>query len=370
MIELSQSLISGVVVDTADPQQMGRLKVWCPAIDGPAPDIELLPWATYITPFGGHAHSYQAGSRGSQAEGPVPYGFWAIPKIGAHVIVAGLYGDVHPRVYLGSTYRAHGNRGLPVGRNTAGAPVSDSEDPIEPQLSNLNAQFGGNLSASEARTRGAYERQVAQARTEKDGTEGYQERVANAEDKAGSLDPQTYCITTPGRHSIIFQDNPATARVRIKTADGSQIILDDANERIYISVARGNAYVELDRDGHVHVYSAQSISMSAGKDFNLQALGNINIAAGKNLNLSAGGHGRLSACSDVSISGDGGVNITSGATMNLLAAANLIETGAKIHLNGPTAATAPCADKPSIVPSHEPWTRPPSATPRGKNWKA
>ena len=33
------------------------------------------------------------------------------------------------------------------------------------------------------------------------------------------------------------------------------------------------------------------------------------------------------------------------------------------------AAKAECAGKPSITPNHEPWTRPDSAEPRGKNWK-
>ena len=55
--------------------------------------------------------------------------------------------------------------------------------------------------------------------------------------------------------------------------------------------------------------------------------------------------------------------------MNLLAAGNIIETGARIHLNGPKADSSKCPAPPSIVPNHEPWTRPASKMQRGPNWK-
>ena len=325
-------LVEGVVVDTSDPQEMGRMKVWCPAVDGDSPTIETLPWVLYVSPLAGQAHDYPAGGTGGKSTGPVSYGFFAVPKIGAQVLVAFLYGDFNQRVYMGSFFRDHGNRSLPAGRNAEGAAAtSDSFDPIEPTKSNLNAQFQGKLSDSIAQTRGVYERQVAQAADQKTNTEGYMDRVVEAgEEGAGSLDPQTYCITTPGRHSIIMQDHPKFARLRIKTAEGHQIIFDDANERIYVSTAHGKTWLELDQDGHVHLYGAESISMSAGGDFNLQALGNVNISAGKNLNLNAGGHGRLSACSDISLSGDGGVNLTSGSSFNILSAGTLLQTRSRI----------------------------------------
>lgn len=348
---------------------MGRLKVWCPAIDGDISRVNLqtLPWATYVSPLAGQTREYPAGSSGAKTGGLVSYGFWAVPKVGAKVVVGLLYGDANVRFYLGSFFGDHGNRSLPVGRNRpdmgAKVPVSDTFDPVQPQASNLSAQFSGKLDAPEARTRGAYERQVAQDKTIKDGAEGYQKSMVD-----GDLDPQTYCLTTPGRHSIIFQDHPTTARVRIKTAEGHQVILDDANERIYVSTAKGKTWVELDADGHVHVYGSSSVSVAAGKDINLTAGGSVNIAAGGNLNLSAGGSARISACADASVSG-GTVNISSGGGMNFLAASELLQTASMIHLNGPAAKEAPCAQAPSIVPQHEPWSRPASATKRGPNWK-
>ena len=178
----------------------------------------------------------------------------------------------------------------------------------------------------------------------------------------------TYCLTTPGRHAILFQDNPSNARVRIKSADGHQVIFDDANERIYISTAKGNTWFEMDSDGHVHMYGAASVSVSAGADFNVSAAGDINMIATGDVNIGAGGHARISACDDLSLSG-ATVNIESGDVFNILAAGNLIQTGSQIHLNGPKAASAPCAHTPSITPNHEPWERPATTGTRGPNWK-
>lgn len=363
-------LVEGVVVDTSDPQQDGRIKVWCPAVDGERNDstVANLPWIKLVSPYAGQTLDYPAGAEGAQTDGFMAYGFFAVPKMGATVVVGFLYGDTNKRVYMGSYWRDHGNRSLPTGRNRPDLgvtyPLSDTFDPVQPLLSNLNIQFNGNIDAPEARTRGAYERQVAQDKTIKDGAEGYQKSVTQAD-----LDSQTICLTTPGRHSLIFQDNPENSRVRLKTASGHQVIMDDANERIYISTAKGKSWVELDQDGHIHVYAEDSLSLSTGGDLNMTAAGSVNIHAGKNLNLAAGGHGRIVACSDLSFTGDGGVNITSGAKFDILASGQILQTGSSIHLNGPTASAGPCADRPNLVPTHEPWTRPTSTTTRNKHWK-
>jgi Type VI secretion system/phage-baseplate injector OB domain len=364
---MNYAFVDGVVVDTNDPQQDGRIRVWCPGIDGDSYVVDNLPWAKYVSQLAGQTRDYPAGSRSAETQGLMSYGFWAVPKVGATVVVGLLYNNKNKRFYLGSFFQDHGNRSLPTGRNRPDlgvtTPVSDTFDPVQPQTSNLQAQFQGNVNAPEARTRGAYERMVAQDKTIKDGTEGYYEGVVDK-----GLDPQTYCFTTPGRHSLIFQDNPENSRIRLKTADGHQIIFDDANERIYISTARGNSWVELDSDGHIHIHAGESLSMATGGDFNVTAAGSINMKAGGSFNVSASGSARVSACGDLSLNGNG-LNLESSGAMNFLAAGDLLQTGSSIHLNGPTAPSAPCAVSPSLIPAHEPWVRPMSKIERNRNWK-
>lgn len=366
-------LMEGVVVDTSDPQQMGRVKIWVPAIDGDLYNIVDLPWATYMTPLAGQTRDYPAGPMGVKTTGLVSYGWFSVPKSGALVIVGFLYGDVNRRVYMGSYFRDHGNRSLPVGRNRADlgkTPLSDTYDPVEPQSTNLSAQFAGKLDTSEAKTRGAYERAVAQDKTEKDGSEGYYPDAVTANDAHGPrYESQTHVLSTPGRHALIFQDSQRDGRVRVKTAAGHQIILDDANERIYVSTAKGRSWIELDQDGRVHVYAADSLSMSTGGDFNVTAVGNVNMSAGGDVNIQASGAMKLAGCGTANLSGDG-VNIESSSSFNILAAGTLLQTSPAIHLNGDAAASAECPEAPDTIPTHEPWTRGPSKGSRGPNWRA
>jgi len=366
-------IMEGVVVDTNDPQQMGRLKIWVPALDGDMYNIVDLPWAIYASPLAGQTLDYKAGPESSVTKGLVSYGFWAIPKTGALCLVNFLYGDPNRRVYAGSYFRDHGNRSLPNGRNRADlskTPISDTFNPIQPLTDNLAAQFNSKFDASEAKTRGVYERQVSQDKTIKDGVEGYQVNTANptGENNTPAYDPQTYSITTPGHHSIVFQDNPENGRVRIKTASGHQVILDDANERIYISTAKGASWLEMDQDGRIHVYSNASINFSCAGDFNVAAGGNFNVSAA-NVNIGASKNTKIGGCSSTHISG-GTMNLDSGGVFNILAAGSIIGSGSEIHLNGPKASSAACPSGPSVVPQHEPWVRAGSRIKRNVNWKA
>ena len=72
----------GTVVDTNDPQQMGRIRIVCAVLgEGMSSKIEDIPWAVYVSPFAGQT---EAGTRGTgpgeHSEGAVGYGFWARPK--------------------------------------------------------------------------------------------------------------------------------------------------------------------------------------------------------------------------------------------------------------------------------------------------
>jgi uncharacterized protein (DUF2345 family) len=335
-------IMEGQVVSVDDPDQMGRVKAWIPSLDGDNYDVEQLPWTSYAPLFGGFTVAYPAGGNPAAATNisETSYGMWAIPKLGSTVFIFCSHGDPAARFYFASSPRLHRNRSLPAGRNFDNSgnpgPFGDAQDtsgnfnPIQPAYNNLRTQFNGNVTASEAVTRGAYERQVAQANFNKDGSEGYSTNPADD----SYLDPQTYCIVTPGRHAFIIQDDPRMARMRLKTASGHQIIMDDANERIYISTALGNSWLEMDQDGHVNVFSTDSISVRTGKDFNVYADGNINMEAGKGVNIKANdGDIRaetseslqiqansnivMAACGYFDVGSDGKLHITSGDTLNI-----------------------------------------------------
>lgn len=414
-------IMEGQVVATDDPDQMGRVRVWIPALDGEDFVLENLPWTEYASPFLGFTVDYPAGGQKTANAANAAYGFWAIPKIGATVLVFCLNADPGARYYFACTPRLHKNRSLPAGRNADPSgmvgPFGDSWndngqfDKLQPAFDNLRAQFQNKLGSSQALTRGSYERQVAQPATDKDGSEGYS---ANPADPS-YLDPQTYCLVTPGRNAIIMQDDPRYARLRLKTADGHQVIFDDANERIYISTALGRSWVELDTDGHINIYGGDSISIRSGQDVNIFADRNINLEAGESVNIKAnkkdirmatGGDMHIratggiyqTACGNFDITSEKTVHLKSSSGLNLSSGQSLLmsaESGgvdmfcpgmarisaARLEIPKNTEATDPTVDRasggkcpsdplgPSVVPAHEPWKRPMSKYPRGRNWR-
>ena len=425
-------ITDGIVKDTNDPLQMGRVRIWCPTLDGENFDVEILPWAEYATPFGGVTNNFKAGRNKAETGGPVSYGFWALPKIGSQVLVFLLNGDNNRRFYFAGYFGLCRNRSIPAGRNVnnsgATGPWSDSYDKLQPAYDNLRTAFQGNVESSQAKTRGAFDRQVAQARTEKDGTDGY----ATSAVDSSYLDSQTYCFVTPGHHVFLMDDSPDNCRIRLKTCEGNQVIIDDTNERIYISTSKGKTWVELDEDGHVHVFGSESISMRAGKDVNIYADRNVNIEAGNNINLKAvdgtlkaAAKKRIdlrsetdsiyqTACKDFHVMSEKGLYMTaldihinaeksfnsSGGSINSTCDDIKIR-GTSIELDGgnslmlgarniktfsssgshsryssfgkaspsDTGEPAQSSDSPPVVPNQEPWKRPPSAKPRNKNWK-
>ena len=72
---------------------MGRLKIWCPALDGEHYNISHLPWSEYCSPFAGITQDFPAGPGKKVSNGPVAYGFWALPKLNAQVLVFLLNGE-------------------------------------------------------------------------------------------------------------------------------------------------------------------------------------------------------------------------------------------------------------------------------------
>ncbi len=419
----------GIVKDTNDPAQQGRVRVYCPSVDHEDYTVDDLPWALYVTPFGGSLKNNKSGVNEDISYGPVSYGMWAIPKVGATVVIQFLNGDPNYRVYVGCVYPIQSNRGMPAGRGYditqskpyPKGPFTDSYEEIQPSVAN---QKEAGLADEYYFTRGGYERQVAQAVTDKDGTEGYAKNPNKTDPK--DLDPQGYCFTTPGQHFISMNDSSDFCRVRIKTTAGHQVIMDDTNERIYVSTAKGNNWFEMDQDGHVHFYGAQSISFTTDADFNITAIKNINMKAGGDVNIKAGNvinatadtsininagcstlitcgdHFEVNATSNVNITSGkktdvkagaamsmstsaalglksgAAASLTSGAALNLKAGGNILATGSKIHLNGPGAASAAdaaeaakanLAVEPGIVPIHEPFYRPQTQGQRNPKWQ-
>jgi uncharacterized protein (DUF2345 family) len=85
------------------------------------------------------------------------------------------------------------------------------------------------------------------------------------------------------------ETRPANELIRLRTRTGHQILLHNTEDLIYISNARGTAWVELTSNGKIDVYAQDSISMHTEGEFNITADSNINLTSGENVNINAVG---------------------------------------------------------------------------------
>lgn len=455
----------GEVVDTNDPQQMGRLRVLCPTLgDKDSQPIKHLPWASYVSPLGGISTSAHRGRDEFISAGPVAYGMWNIPKVGSTVLIACIDGDPRFRVWLGCLHAQFLPHTLPHGRydydttNEAPAgPLTSSEKPIQPLHSEMTLAFTKSLDTTStgatAEARKSYEfrsrgadymaasvdeeiigsedstiSSVADNRnvtvTESDGTshtvtQGYAESRVDPplqfdNTGNGNYDSQVYSWTTPGFHSVSMDDRSENCRIRIRTTHGHQIIMDDTNERMYISTPQGDTWIELDEKGNIDIYGKRNVSIHAeqdinmttdktfrvkakegihmvsetgdvrvqaktgslnmkgaainsesGGDYNIKATGDTNIE-GQTVNVKAHLSVKIEASSDFNVLGSTGFLTTTGGVLNMKASGDIGIDGANVFMNsGVSSPASPAASAgttkeayyTSRVPEHEPWAR-------------
>lgn len=366
----------GLVVDTNDPQQMGRVRAFCPAWgDSDSQPVSAIHWAMYVSPLGGVTNMGKRGTEEEEVSGPVAYGMWNIPKVGAYVLVGRIDGDNNFRFYVGCIHPQYMTHTMPHGRftwndtksGTPDGPLDTFENPIEPLYSNLKTQFtkkGSNHASGtpsdphrnlEWRTRGV-DNQVSAIGgeairnendgpgseiadhepgnfgfttvTEEDGSQrvikgpGYgvdqQEPDHYYENTNGTnYDSLIYSWTTPGFHSISMDDRHENSRIRIRTTSGHQIIMDDTNERIYINAAGGESWIEIDKAGNIDIYASKDISTHAGGDISFTADKTFRVQAKEGIHLVSDDEVRIHAKSDLHMKSNTTLYLESGTNTHI-----------------------------------------------------
>lgn len=382
----------GEVIDTNDPQQMGRLRVLCPAF-GDSDDMLVgsLPWAMYASPFAGALDSGTRGRGSDSFQGPVAYGMWNIPKVGAHVLVACIDGNPSQRFWFAAVFPQYLTDTMPHGRFTYSTqvdgkpegPMSSTERPVEPLYTNqttafTNPDIGVDPRKSfEYRTRGADNQVAALTKdffgipdapviseladdrfttfTEADGeqitsNQGYgksriEPDVQFPNTDGVNWDPQSYSWTSPGFHAISMEDRAEGCRIRIRTTGGMQVILDDTNERIYIGTAEGQTWVEMDEKGTIDVFTDQTFSVRSKGDINfttdqtfrVQAKQGIHLASEDEVRIDAkgsnGGDLNVHAKNALRVHSEGGTFLQSDDVLNVKTASNIfLQSNGEINI--------------------------------------
>jgi hypothetical protein len=94
---------------------------------------------------------------------------------------------------------------------------------------------------------------------------------------------------------------------RLRTASGHQILMHDTEGTVYIANGSGKAFIEMDRDGTISVYSDGGINMRSGRDFNVHSDMNINFHAKGAINFTSETNVALNAEGYVFAMGEKGI---------------------------------------------------------------
>jgi hypothetical protein len=189
----------------------------------------------------------------------------------------------------------------------------------------------------------------------------------NAKVLAGTLTEDDYRYTTrKGGHTFVMDDGNAIAEnqlIRLRTASGHQIMMNDTNNTLYISHKTGKSWVELSSDGQIHIYSQSGFNVRSEGSINLHSDTNINLNAANNINLNAGNKFQID-CASFNLLSNGVVTVGAGGAIGLQSSTevnvdtgsismnstgDIAHTGALIKQNSGGAKTV---KKPNPIPSH------------------
>lgn len=318
----------GTVKFPNDPAKMGRLGVNIPALTGtndPKPD--QIIWCQYLSPFYGvkSLQSVDKTDPYNYSASQTSYGMWAVPPdVDTTVMVIFAKGDQDRfnAFWMGCVQEPNMNQQIPG--------HAASQDTAMPSI-------GGDFSESKQDTYGTDILPTGEKNraTEVDTIEQLKfpinDKLADQLMRQGLVADQVrgtttssarrespsavFGISTPGRiksdskkpniglddrpvsvdrdhgHSFVMDDGASDGTnqlTRLRTASGHQLLMHDSNGIVYLANASGNAWIEMNRDGRIDVYSGVGgINLRTQGDFNLHSDANINMHASGQIRMSA-----------------------------------------------------------------------------------
>ena len=387
----------GFIHSNKDYARTGRVKVRIPALEsyqrsedtkgeepkesGSSGQGKNFVDVRWMSPFFGYTDYDRATEDGAKTyEGTVKsYGLWATPPDkGAPVIVLFIGGNPNDGIAIGS-------------------PVGNQNHAIPGIGANVAYDDGGAALAAVAERSPADKNPDPKIRPEHrfnkildyqglamDGLRGQSTSSAKRETPSRVLG-----ILTPGQHQFVMddgvlEDNGETTEdannktgfpgdlnslVRLRTANGGQLLIHDTAGIVYLINPKGTAWVEMSDSGKIDVYSRDTISFHTEGDMNLVANKSLNIEGSEiNMRATEGSIKIQSEKANIDLTAKQNFNVTADLNGNILIAGHLKEQATRIDMNGPVPERA-CEPtryvipgnkdyKDSIaqrVPEHEPW---------------
>lgn len=283
------------VISTKDISRTGRLEVYVAALAQDKNTKSGYFYAIWTSPFAGSTNPAKVGKDLQEpADAMKSYGMWMVPPdIGNFVLIAFGDGNMKYPVVISCLYQDKFNHmvpGLPAGKSfqiTSTPMPTVEKNKRSDQVNNNDATRPIQHTISEA---------IVKQGLMFDPIRGITSSGARRESPSevfgfltpGPRDPEDY-NNRLGGHSFVMDDNLDSRNIRIRTAQGNQILLDDNEGMIYIINKSGKVWLELSENGAVQLYADNGIHFRTKGDFNLRADRNVNIEAGNDVNIKAAG---------------------------------------------------------------------------------
>jgi hypothetical protein len=336
---------TGIVMSTYDNTRSGRLRVFIPAFNGPANQINTSDaysvmqdeskWTTvsYMPPFFGSTppppSSGSTNSVGAYPGNPNSYGMWFTPPdIGVTVICIFVNGDRSQGYYIGvAPDETVGHMVPAIGASSSFELANANQQayfdgairlPVSELNVNNDALYNSPRFYNVPKPVHSYQAQTMfQQGLIKDGERGpitsssqrespsavfgistpgtpiYQGGLKPNDIRrridAGEVSPQD--VNVIGRvsgHSFVMDDGNLdgdNSLIRLRTSKGHQITMSDSGNFFYITHANGQTWLEFGVEGTVDVYSSNSVNVRTKGDINLHADRDINMYAGREVNI-------------------------------------------------------------------------------------
>ena len=440
----------GIVKVNTDPARSGRLRVWIPDLGGNENDEFSWKTVSYASPFFGKTNNPKtADSKLNKWDiAHHTYGMWMVPPdLGNEVLCTFVNGDPDRGYWfacvntgLASHYMTPG---LAASNTTLDTATTDATLKAEiattssVPVAEFNENADGSISSSfyynskpphEAQFKTLLEQGLDKDKTRGSVTSSSQREspstvfgistpgrflkdTATSTDfqgklEGGTLTDQDYddYFSGPrvGGHQFVLDDGDMYGEdnlVRLRSAGGHQIMMNDTGKVLYIANSSGSVWMEFGDNGQMYFYSAGGLNIRTEGNLNIHSDKNINMHAKQNINIKSdlkttfNSHEFISKSSDKTTIYAGGLNLGSTGDFAISAASKgSIQTsgtlscvGSKIYLNSgggvavadpgkitvnvhadtsrdstttPWQAVSNRLDSiATIVPSHEPWTR-------------
>ena len=329
----------GIVKGNKDPTRMGRLSVLIPSLAQASPNAgteSQLITCEYLSPFyGAKGVKHNIPGSTEYEHSQHSYGFWAVPPdLETTVLVIFAEGKMNQAFWIGCVqdpYTNHMTPGIASSEKTwdktDGGPAGQLSSDVDKQQTygSTNVPAGElNRAATGALPKNDYEAYPKPIHPLADillkqGL-GADDVRGNTSSSARRESPsQVFGISTPGRkdtgttkqqvgakdsgatdhvsrktgHTFVMDDGAVDGTnqlTRLRTASGHQLLMHDTDGIVYIANGTGNAWIEMNADGRIDLYSGVGgINMRTQGDFNLHSDSNINMHAGGQIRMSATG---------------------------------------------------------------------------------